>query len=1018
MYPRHFFSILLSVFSFALLTLPAAEPDYSVVDSELRAVPIDSDPTESFLGMQLDSAGRLFVGGREALFVYEPEAKGGYQKKQELLRFPNHTWVYDIAIRGNDLYVLTVSALYLIKDGVTQRSGLKAQKLVWGIPWGHVHQCFHGLAIGPEGDIYFSSGDPLWYYGDYSRPDHWGHWTYFSQPEGTKTPFTGVGGVMRCKPDGTGFQVVSRGQRNSCGLAFDAQWNLFSNDNDHEGMPAAYVPGRLLHVTPHAYFSWPRGWLLEKQPMRADLLETMNPNLGRFVPVGQAYYNETFLPEKYRDNLLVARWCTRAVPRFPLTHRGASFKADEVPLFVGRNDARPVSVTVGRGGRIFVSIAYMAHNDASPVYKSDLVMITRADDPDTHPFEAYEETKAPADKLWNELSNPSWWRRYRAHIELVRRGGPLLEEAAKRLVAIRPNDPAAGHLVWLAAANNSPRAADAIGKMAIDSDETLRLQAVRAINEFPKLGLGTNEFKRALTDKNPQVQLAGILGLFDHSPKVPVEIVTGPALSKDTYLRQAATLMLAEKATIGQLTSLCMSSNLPVRLAGVLAAGFRLTIPPVHQVIPPNHTLDASRTNDYIIQLADGVYDLRKFGRVGNFMIADHWNQGPGSPDEEKLFTLLMDRLKDTDEQVRLQAAHFLFLLDDKRSEPLVAKVNEQDERQRLVVSGKSQSIGEAWIAGPFPDGAGGFKTSHSPELEPINLAADYAEGGKKIQWQRMKKKGRHFNFLELFGPCDQSSFYGYFRLESATAQAAMLLIGSDDGVRVWQNGKLVWDNPMARAALPFQDTVMLKLQPGSNELLVRVQNNAGASGLYLDCRTFNEMPVTLPEKTGGLAERLKQGKAGDQPIPAEILQTDWTQEALKGNAENGKKLFQSLACINCHAIKADASGGGGPSLTDARSRFTVPYIVESILAPNKVVSPVFRWTALELKNGEAVNGLMVGETATKVEMLLTDSSHKTIEKTEIKARAIQDKSPMPEGLIRSAAELRDLLTYLLTEKP
>jgi|SRR5438876_963562 len=40
--------------------------DYRLVDSELKFVGIDSDATESFLALQLDSAGRLFAGGREA----------------------------------------------------------------------------------------------------------------------------------------------------------------------------------------------------------------------------------------------------------------------------------------------------------------------------------------------------------------------------------------------------------------------------------------------------------------------------------------------------------------------------------------------------------------------------------------------------------------------------------------------------------------------------------------------------------------------------------------------------------------------------------------------------------------------------------------------------------------------------------------------------------------------------------------------------------------------------------------
>ncbi len=221
-------------------------------------------------------------------------------------------------------------------------------------------------------------GDPLVYYGDYSRADHWGFWNFHVQPEGTLVPYNGVGGVFRCRPDGSKFEVISGGLRNPCGLAFDDHWNLFSNDNDHEPFPALYVPGRLEHVTPHSYFSWPRGWMPLKTPDRLDLLDTLLDGLGRCVPVGQSYYQDSFLPEKFRNNLLLARWDTREITRYPLETRGASFKTHEERLLVGRNNARPVGVCVGRGGRIFVTIAYMDHNDESPIYKSDLVMITRA----------------------------------------------------------------------------------------------------------------------------------------------------------------------------------------------------------------------------------------------------------------------------------------------------------------------------------------------------------------------------------------------------------------------------------------------------------------------------------------------------------------------------------------------------------------------------------------------------------------------------------------------------------------
>src|SRR5205807_473614 len=113
-------------------------------------------------------------------------------------------------------------------------------------------------------------------------------------------------------------------------------------------LPALYVPGRLLHITPHADFGWPRGWMPSKTPDRADLLETMFDGMGRAVPVLQSYYDETLLPDKYRNNLLLARWGIRAVTRYPLVPRGASFEAvTEHVLAQGKDIARPVGVTVG-----------------------------------------------------------------------------------------------------------------------------------------------------------------------------------------------------------------------------------------------------------------------------------------------------------------------------------------------------------------------------------------------------------------------------------------------------------------------------------------------------------------------------------------------------------------------------------------------------------------------------------------------------------------------------------------------
>ncbi|MDP6443425.1 MAG: galactose-1-epimerase [Pirellulaceae bacterium] len=1008
-----------------------AKPKYRVTDPALKVVKIDSSPNESFLSMRADSTGRLFVGGREALFVYEPDEKGGYGPRRELYRFPNHSWVYDIEIRGDDVYALTLSALYLFEGAVTKRKDLEPKRLIWGPPDWHVHQAFHGLAWGPEGDLYISMGDLLVFYGDFQRPDHWGHWTMFSQPAGTKTPYTGVGGVFRCEPDGSNLRVVAGGTRNSCGLVFDAHWNLFCNDNDHEGLPTEYVPGKLIHVTPHADFGWPRGWMARMTPDRADLLETIVPNMGRAVPVGQSYYNEEFLPEKYRDNLLVARWGTRSINRYPLKKRGASFSAEELTLLEGFDTTRPVGVAVGRGGRIFATLAYMAHNEGSPTYASDLVVITRADDPDSLPFQPVDLTAASVETLAVEFSSPSSWRSRRAHLELLRRDKETRKQTLQNLNQQNSTSALRGRVFWQVGsylAEDPDRDVDGVVsgvKSLLDSDEfaaAAKLQAVRSAIEFlahsdelPGL------LAHAVRHSDPQIRLAGVNGWHSVDKPVPAAIVDGPARSDDTYLRQAAAILIARKATLERLDELSNAPDPATRLAGVLAIGFRLTLLDATRPLDDNLPLQPYPNEDpYVIDYADGKVDLRKHGRVGLFTLAEHWKAGKHTAEQEALFAKLAARLDDSEESVRLQAAHFLSLLNDDRAEAKINSVRRRSQRERLVRA-PIDSPNQIWVAGPFDDESEGFETAHSPERSALNVGAKYSHGGKTIVWQKMKR-GRMFNFREQFGSTDGKSVYAYFRLTSPRTQQAMLLPGSDDGIRVWLNGELVHDLDVERGGLPLQDVVFLDLQAGDNDILIRVRNIADEHNLYLHYRSLDRsakwsLPAQFDE--AGLAERLRTASSDPSAkVPAKLLTVDWREAVERGDAERGRKLFSAdgIGCAKCHSVSSDIAVQGGPSLTGAALRFTTPYLVESVLLPSRKLSPVFKSTLLNLDDGKALSGLVLSENADTLELLTPDAKRLKIDKSKIEDRKSQDISPMPAGLIKEPDELRDILAFLLAE--
>jgi len=167
------------------------------------------------------------------------------------------------------------------------------------------------------------------------------------------------------------------------------------------------------------------------------------------------------------------------------------------------------------------------------------------------------------------------------------------------------------------------------------------------------------------------------------------------------------------------------------------------------------------------------------------------------------------------------------------------------------------------------------------------------------------------------------------------------------------------------------------------------------------------------------LAERLASAaeapNAADQ-VPPEFLDVDWKLAARDGDAERGGKLFgpDGIGCAKCHSVANDMAVQGGPSLAGARKRFTVPYLVESILLPGRQVSPLFKATVIVTADGKVHAGLVIGETSDKLEMLSRQAQRIEVDKSSILERKVEDISPMPAGLVRKPDELRDILAFLL----
>ena len=176
-----------------------------------------------------------------------------------------------------------------------------------------------------------------------------------------------------------------------------------------------------------------------------------------------------------------------------------------------------------------------------------------------------------------------------------------------------------------------------------------------------------------------------------------------------------------------------------------------------------------------------------------------------------------------------------------------------------LQSKAETQKASRRWlIVGPFPnDMSKGFDTVYPVEREILSgelpkLDAKY-QGlkGKSVSWQERETerlRGAHY-FMDFGAAFNASDLdwavaYAFTQVYSPQAQDAKLLIGSDDGIKVWLNGKLVLSKLVARGAQPGDDVVPVKLSKGWTRILVKVEEQIGGWGFFFDVADSQGTPL------------------------------------------------------------------------------------------------------------------------------------------------------------------------------
>jgi putative membrane-bound dehydrogenase-like protein len=372
-----------------------------------------------------------------------------------------------------------------------------------------------GLQFGMDGYLYISTGDK-------GVPKATG-------PDGRTIQIVG-GGTFRCRPDGTGLEVVSTGTRNHLDPNLDDRDNLFTYDNTDDG------DGWWTRVTHHVdggYYGYPYDY-----HHRADRMLPRMAEYGGGSPCGAVVYKEDVWPEKYRGIALWAEWGKGKVQAFRFVPDGATFKIGETFDFVSPGDTRefrPIDLALSYDGRTLYVADWGMGGWGSKTEKVGRVFaVSYTGKVETRP-RGNDGDPIPA--LIKQLDHPSFNERMRAQRALIKRGDPAQGPAVIALFDTRTPALARRHLVWVVdgVGAGSEYSAKVLVRALRLREGDLRGQAARALGER-KVKAAVGPLVALLGDPDPTVRLQATIALGRIGDRQAIPTLVRQLADKDVYI--------------------------------------------------------------------------------------------------------------------------------------------------------------------------------------------------------------------------------------------------------------------------------------------------------------------------------------------------------------------------------------------------------------------------------------------------------------------------------------------------
>ncbi|WP_240911424.1 PVC-type heme-binding CxxCH protein [Paludisphaera soli] len=443
--------------------------------------------------------------------------------------------VFGMLWRDGALYVMNMPNLTVLRDTDGDGKADERKELFTdmgvgpGFPNMLNDHIVSGIQIGMDGCLYISVGDK-------GVPKATG-------PDGRTIQLKG-GGVVRCRPDGTGLEVLSSGTRNHLEPNLDARDHLFTYDNTDDGLGWWT---RVEHHVDGGYFGYPFDYHDRKDRILPHMAE-----YGGGSPCGGVVYEEDAWPEEFRGRAFWAEWGKRSVRAFRFKPKGASFEVADVIDFVQPGeveDFRPIDLALSHDGEtMYVADWSMGGWGEKKDKLGRVYAVTYAGEgADRAPARRPRGSDAdPTPALIAQLDHPARAERLRAQHALIARGEAALADVTAALAKPETPEVARRHLTWAVAgiAPRSPLGIEPLIAALDDSSADVRAQAARAIG-LDYGPIATDALVARLNDPEPSVRLQAIVALGRVGAPEAVAAITPIVADPDPYLAFSARKALA-----------------------------------------------------------------------------------------------------------------------------------------------------------------------------------------------------------------------------------------------------------------------------------------------------------------------------------------------------------------------------------------------------------------------------------------------------------------------------------------